>query len=70
MSKFMELSLLFGYIPKVEFITIDDFIIQDEAASINWNENVYEGQTECKCVTLNTATDYVTGEELNEKEVA
>lgn len=58
LSKFMELALAFGKIPKIEFYSVDDVIKEDRHAffSPKWTPVCYD-------VVQNKATEYVENEE-------
>lgn len=70
LSKFVELSVAFGYIPKVNFVPVIDCVEQDAAQQADWSAKIYAGETDCKCVTLYPGKDYFSVGDLKEKEVA
>lgn len=70
LSKFMELSLAFGYVPKLSFEPLEDFIANDDSEKIKWNTTVYDNTTECVCITLHTNSEFTPVNDIKEMEVA
>lgn len=69
LSKFAELAISFGYVPKIDLVELDTFIEQDVAEQIKWNNAIYKKKTEY--ISIDQHTYYNSKTENNEvKEVA
>lgn len=69
LSKFTELAISFGYIPKIEFMEMSAYLDQDAAEQIKWNDRIYNMQNVTKNVTLVLNNDY-SSEEYKIEEAA
>ena len=70
-SKFMELSLSFGYVPKVIFEPIQEAVYQDSNEQSKWNTKIYGKQSKCIYASLHTDEEYsISNFDIKEEEVA
>ena len=70
LSKFMELTLSFGYVPKISFIPKEDFVHQDIVEQVKWSEVTYNIHSECQCRTIQIDDEYSQARKLEEEEAA
>ena len=59
LSNFIKLALSFGYVPKIDFIPIEDYVRQDKTIEYEWEEKTYVESTECKSISI-FSNDYFT----------
>lgn len=57
-SKFVELSLAFGYVPKIVMTPIEEYIQEDARQGEMWKPREYEGSVIGKCISLSTNMGY------------
>lgn len=70
LSKFMELAIAFGFVPKIDFIPIDEYVLQDAAEWTSWGNTTYNGGMEWNYATLYSDKDYSTLGTYKGKEAA
>lgn len=64
LSKFIELSIAFGYVPELVFTPIEKFIERDSLQQPRWNV------LQCQSINIYTGTDYSISDNTEEKEAA
>lgn len=71
LSKFMELSIAFGYVPELVFTPIEKFIERDSLQQSRWNGILqYRNQSKYQSINIYTGADYSIPDNTEEKEAA
>lgn len=70
-SKLVDLSLKFGYVPKIEFKSLKEYIRDDsESQSYSWTEREYLPMTLRKDVAINTEVSYIQPQDVEYEKAA
>lgn len=70
-SKLVDLSLKFGYVPKIEFERVQDYIREDSNSQINsWEERKYLSNAFKKEITIDTEVAYVQTQNIKYEQAA
>lgn len=70
LSKFIELSLAFGYVPKINFIPIEDYIVLDSMNKAQWDKKKFSESVVCREIQIETNREYVSYNNVYDKESA
>ncbi len=57
LSKLVELSLAFGYVPKIDFVPVEEYYTQEQQEKQNGFQSI-KNQTMAKCIRLDSSYNY------------